>query len=139
MEWRKLTISLADRLLLDTHAFIWAANDLDKLSNAARSAIEDEGNQIFVSAVSAIEITIKFRVGKLPEADELSARFEAIIAEFGFAELPVSVTQARVAGLLSFEHRDPFDRMLIAQAQIEQMTLVSNEKLFDQFGVIRLW
>jgi PIN domain nuclease of toxin-antitoxin system len=130
---------LADRLLLDTHALIWAANDLDKLSKTARVAIENEENQIFVSAVSAIEITTKFRVGKLPEADELSARFEAIIAEFGFAELPVSVNHARVAGLLPFEHRDPFDRMLIAQAQIEQMTLVSNEKLFDQFGVIRLW
>lgn len=130
---------MADRLLLDTHALIWAANDLDKLSKTARVAIENEENQIFVSAVSAIEITIKFRVGKLPEADELSARFTEIIAEFGFSELPVSVTHARVAGLLPFEHRDPFDRMLIAQAQIEQMTLVSNEKLFDQFAVIRLW
>ncbi len=130
---------MAKRLLLDTHALIWAANDLAKLSKIARAAIEDEDNQIFVSAVSAIEITIKFRVGKLPEADELSARFEEIIAAFGFSELPVSVTQARIAGLLPFEHKDPFDRLLIAQAQIEQLILVSNEKLFDQFGVIRLW
>ncbi len=126
-------------LLLDTHALIWAANEPDRLPNAVRAAIEDPVNHIWISAVSAIEVAIKFQIGKLEGADELAERFEKVIAGFGFEPLPISVAHASLAGLLPFEHRDPFDRMLIAQSQIEQYSLVSNEKLFDQFGVMRFW
>jgi PIN domain nuclease of toxin-antitoxin system len=126
-------------LLLDTHALIWAANEPEKLPNTVRAAVEDPDNRIWISAVSAIEVAIKFRIGKLEGADELAERFEKVIAGFGFEQLPISVAHASLAGLLSFEHRDPFDRILIAQSQIEQYSLVSNEKLFDQFGVIRFW
>ncbi|WP_077145830.1 type II toxin-antitoxin system VapC family toxin [Sphingopyxis sp. KK2] len=126
-------------LLLDTHALIWAANEPEKLPKAVRAAIEDADNHIWISAVSAIEVAIKFRIGKLEGADELAKRFEIVIAGFGFGQLPITVAHASLAGLLPFEHRDPFDRILIAQAQIEQYSLVSNEKLFDQFGVIRFW
>jgi PIN domain nuclease of toxin-antitoxin system len=126
-------------LLLDTHALIWAANEPEKLPDAVRSAIEDPENNIWVSAVSAIEVAIKFRIGKLEGAYELAERFETVIAGFGFDQLPISVAHASLAGLLPFDHRDPFDRILIAQSQIEQYALVSNEKLFDQLGVIRFW
>ena len=126
-------------LLLDTHALIWAANEPKKLPDVVRSAIEDPENQIWISAVSAIEVTIKFRIGKLEGADELAERFESVIASLGFDQLPISVAHASLAGLLAFDHRDPFDRILIAQSQIEQYPLVSNEKMFDQFGVIRFW
>ncbi len=126
-------------LLLDTHALIWAANEPKKLPDVVRSAIEDPENQIWISAVSAIEVTIKFRIGKLEGADELAERFESVIAGLGFDQLPISVAHASLAGLLAFDHRDPFDRILIAQSQIEQYPLVSNEKMFDQFGVIRFW
>ena len=126
-------------LLLDTHALIWAANEPEKLPVSVRSAIENSDNRIWVSPVSAIEVTIKFRIGKLEGADELAEQFEAVIAGFGFQQLPISVAHASLAGLLPFDHRDPFDRILIAQSQIEQYALVSNEKLFDQFGVIRFW
>ncbi len=126
-------------LLLDTHALIWAANDPAKLPDAVRSAIENPENHIWISAISAIEVALKFRIGKLEGADELAERFETIIAGFGFDQLPISVAHASLAGLLAFDHRDPFDRILIAQSQIEQYALVSNEKPFDQFGVIRFW
>ena len=126
-------------LLLDTHALIWAANDPQKLPSAVRSAIEDPDNHIWISSVSAIEVAIKFRIGKLEGADELAERFETVIAGFGFDQLPISVAHASLASLLPFDHRDPFDRILIAQSQIEQYALVSNEKLFDQLGVIRFW
>lgn len=126
-------------LLLDTHALIWAANEPGRLPDAVRAAIEDTDNHVWISAASAIEVAIKFRIGKLEGADELAEQFEDIIAGFGFEQLPISVAHASLAGLLPFEHRDPFDRILIAQSQIEQYSLVSNEKLFDQFGVIRFW
>jgi PIN domain nuclease of toxin-antitoxin system len=126
-------------LLLDTHALIWAANEPEKLPDAVRAAVEDSDNHIWISAVSAIEVAIKFRIGKLEGADELAEQFETVIAGFGFGQLPISVAHASLAGLLPLEHRDPFDRILIAQSQIEQYWLVSNEKLFDQFGVIRFW
>lgn len=126
-------------LLLDTHALIWAANEPARLPETVRVAIEDPDNHVWISAVSAIEVAIKFRIGKLEGADELAERFEEVITGFGFKQLPISVAHARLAGLLPFEHRDPFDRILIAQSQIEQYSLVSNEKLFDQFGVIRFW
>lgn len=126
-------------LLLDTHALIWAANEPEKLPPSVKSAIENAENRIWVSAVSAIEIAIKFRIGKLEGADELAERFEEIIAGFGFRPLSISVSHARLAGILPIPHRDPFDRILIAQSQIEQYSLASNEKLFDRFGVVRFW
>lgn len=126
-------------LLLDTHALIWAANEPERLPRPVRAAIENPDNRIWISAVSAIEVAIKFRIGKLEGADELAEQFEKVIAGFGFEQLAISIAHASRAGLLSFEHRDPFDRILIAQSQIEQYSLVSNEKLFDQFGVIRFW
>lgn len=125
------------KLLLDTHALLWWLLDEARLGRKANDAIET--GEVFVSAVSAVEITQKVRLGKLPRAKPLADDFRNRIAGEGFLELPVTVAHAALAGALAIPHEDPFDRLLIAQAQIEQLLLVSNEALFDGFGVRRLW
>ena len=127
------------RLLLDTHALIWWLAGDEALSLPAREAIGDEANSVAVSAASAMEIATKFRIGKLAQAALLAHDFETIIAAQGFAELAITVHHARLAGEMNIGHKDPFDRLLIAQAQAEGMVLVSNEALFDSFAVQRLW
>lgn len=127
------------RLLLDTHALIWWLAGDEALSRRALEAIADEDNAVAVSAASAMEVATKFRIGKLAQAALLAQDFEAIIGEQGFAELAISVHHARLAGEMNIAHKDPFDRLLIAQAQAEDMVLVSNEELFDSFAVKRLW
>ncbi|MCU0835869.1 MAG: type II toxin-antitoxin system VapC family toxin [Chromatiaceae bacterium] len=127
------------RLLLDTHALLWWLDGDERLPAEARAAIADGAAPVLVSAASAWEIATKVRIGKLPGAVEVAERLPEILADQAFAELPISVAHARRAGLLPGIHRDPFDRMLIAQAQIEELTLVSNEQLFDTYGVHRLW
>ncbi|MFA6031975.1 MAG: type II toxin-antitoxin system VapC family toxin [Myxococcota bacterium] len=127
------------RLLLDTHALIWWLAGDEAISRRAREAIADEVNDIAISAASAMEIATKFRIGKLPGAALLAQNFEEIIAEQGFGELPISVHHARLAGEMNIAHKDPFDRLLIAQAQVEDLVLVSNEALFDGFAIKRLW
>lgn len=127
------------RLLLDTHALLWWLDGDQQLPDLARSLIASERHQILISAASAWEIATKVRIGKLPGAVEVADRFGEIMIDQGFATLPITIEHARRAGLLPGEHRDPFDRMLIAQAQIENLTLLSNESLFDQFRVQRLW
>lgn len=127
------------RLLLDTHALIWWLAGDEALSLRAREAIADETNLVAVSAASAMEIATKFRIGKLPDAAYLAQDFEAVIASQGFTELPISIRHARLAGDMNISHKDPFDRFLIAQAQAEGMMLISNEQMFDNFAVQRLW
>ena len=125
------------RLLLDSHALIWWMEDHPKLSRRAEQAIGE--GQIFVSAVSAMEICTKHRIGKLPSAVLLAERFEQEVLTEGFEILPLQASHARMAGNFPDPHKDPFDRMLIAQALLEGLVLVSNETLFDRFGVQRLW
>jgi PIN domain nuclease of toxin-antitoxin system len=127
------------KLLLDTHALIWWLAGDEALSSRAREAIADDANGVFVSAASAMEVTTKVRIGKLPSAAALAQDFEAIVAAQGFVELPISVRHARLAGEMLIAHKDPFDRLLIAQAQVDGLTLVSNEALFDSFAVARMW
>lgn len=126
-------------LLLDTHSFLWWLSGDDALSPAARTAIADEQNRIFVSAASAWEISTKHRIGKLPGVAAIVSDLDQVIANQGFVGLPISVRHAQVAGCLPAPHRDPFDRMLIAQAIVENLVFVSNERPFDAFGVTRLW
>ncbi|MFL6858929.1 MAG: type II toxin-antitoxin system VapC family toxin [Allosphingosinicella sp.] len=125
------------RLLLDTHALIWWVEDSPLLSQAARAAIAE--NEVLVSAASAWEVTTKHRLGKLPSAKRIALAFAAEVAAEGFVPLPVTLDHAALAGNLDIPHKDPFDRLLIAQARIERLPLVSNEALFDGFGVERLW
>lgn len=127
------------RLLLDTHALLWAFSNSPKLSTAARAAIADESNEKLLSAASVFEIATKHRLGKLPEFERIAADFPAILEDFELTPLPITTGHAARAGALSHPHGDPFDRLLIAQALAEGLTLVSNEKLFDEFEVRRLW
>ena len=127
------------RLLLDTHALIWWLAGDEKLGRRARESISDEANLVVVSAASAMEVATKFRIGKLPDAALLAQDFEAIIASQGFTELGISVRHARLAGEMGIDHKDPFDRLLIAQALSEDLALVSNEARFDDFAVTRIW
>lgn len=126
------------RLLLDTHALLWWLVDDPKLSVAAREAIADAANEVLVSAASAWEIATKVRIGKLPGAEPLAADVVGHVAAEGFRELAVTMAHAQRAGGLPIDHRDPFDRMLIAQAQAEDVALVTIEP-FERFGVRTLW
>ena len=127
------------QLLLDTHALLWWLSGDAALSTPARSTIADGANTVFVSAASAWEITTKYRLGKLPGAVSIAADLGAVIADQGFIELPISLRHGQAAGALPGPHRDPIDRMLIAQAMLERFVLVSNEQMFDAYGVQRLW
>lgn len=126
------------RLLLDTHALLWWVSNHPSLSAAADQALNDPTNEVFVSAASAWEVTTKARLGKLT-AGPLAQDFVGEVRRQGFVPLSISLDHGQRAGNLPGVHRDPFDRMLIAQAQAENLVLVSNEELFDTYGVQRLW
>jgi PIN domain nuclease of toxin-antitoxin system len=120
------------RLLLDTHAFLWWLNDNPKLGEAARAAISDTSSGVWVSAASIWELAIKTALGKLQiESDDLVREISAN----GFTELPITARHAWAAGNLPRHHEDPFDRMLIAQAQAENLVLVSRDPVFDSYGI----
>lgn len=127
------------RLLLDTHALLWWSEDDLRLGGSARRRLTDGADDILVSPVSAYEMTFKHLLGKLPSATALLADLDGYLKEQGFAILPIEWRHAELAGRLPLEHRDPFDRLLIAQAVAEDLTLMSNDTAFDQFGVRRLW
>jgi PIN domain nuclease of toxin-antitoxin system len=126
-------------LLLDTHAFLWWLSEDRALSKSARKAIASKDNTVVVSAASAWEIATKVRLGKLNLAARIVEYFSAHLVNERFVALSVTIAHGVRAGSLPGPHKDPFDRILIAQALEEQMTLVSNEKIFDGYGVTRLW
>jgi PIN domain nuclease of toxin-antitoxin system len=127
------------RFLLDTHTLLWCFNGSRSLSLRARRLIEDGGNEILVSAASAWEIATKVRLGKLATGEELVSDLEGYLNQLGCAALPISLDHAVRAGRLPGEHRDPFDRMLIAQAQAEDLKIISNDRIFDDYHVQRIW
>ena len=127
------------RLLLDTHALLWWLAGSNRLPVAAQRAIADEENDKLISAASAWEITTKVRLGKLPGAEEFAEDVAGAIAGEGFEALPITVDDAARAGSLPGPHRDPFDRILIAQALSGNLVLISSESFFDRYGVRRLW
>jgi len=113
--------------LLDTHTFLWAAYDEAKLTVTAREAIQGQKSNVFISAVSAFEVMNKHRLGKLPEYKYVVDNYFDILTEFGAIELPVSTRHAHYAGEFDWYHRDPFDRLLAAQAYIDNLTLITND------------
>lgn len=127
------------KLILDTHAVLWWLLDDPRLPQAVEDVIADPANEVYVSAVSAMELATKFRIGKLPQAAKVAGRLAEITVEFSFLPLNITAPHGDLAGGLQHKHKDPFDRLLIAQSIIEQAWLVSNETLFDDFGVRRLW
>jgi len=127
------------RLLIDTHALLWWFLDDPALPASARKHFARAANTILVSAASAWEIAIKFRTGKLPGVSDLLADFPGYLGRERFDVLPISAEYAVRAGMLPGPHRDPFDRMLIAQAHAENVPILSNDSAFDAYGVRRLW
>jgi PIN domain nuclease of toxin-antitoxin system len=127
------------RLLLDTHTLIWWLTEDSSLSASARKLIGSRNSEVLVSAASAWEISTKMRLGRLEVAADLARDFGRYLARERFESLSISTEHGIRAGSLPGSHKDPFDRMLVAQAQIESLAIVSNDALLDGYGVSRLW
>jgi PIN domain nuclease of toxin-antitoxin system len=127
------------RALLDTHALLWWLSDDPALTKTARRTIAETKNTLYVSAASAWEIATRVRLGKLPTAADLVADFSAQMEREGFHLLAVSAEHGIRGALLPGPHKDPFDRMLIAQAHAENLPIISNDTAFDAYGVRRVW
>jgi len=125
-------------LLLDTHAVIWWFAGEERMPTAVRAVIA-EAPLVYVSAISAYEIRLKHRFGKLGVVDDLISDFDGWLDHQEFEALPLRIDQALMAAGFEQAHRDPFDRMLIAQALLEDLAIVSNDTAFDAFGVNRIW
>ena len=126
------------RLLLDTHTVLWWVTSDPSLSSRARTNIA-RSEEVIVSAASAWEMAIKVSLGRLASAIDLVSDFESALAKDGFRALVITPAHGLRAGSLPGPHKDPFDRMLIAQAQAENLTIVSNDTVFDHYGVRRVW
>jgi PIN domain nuclease of toxin-antitoxin system len=126
------------RLLLDTHVLLWSAESPEKLSPKARRELENPTNILFFSAASIWEVAIKVSLQKLALSMSSQQLVEALVGS-DFTELPVSSAHAAKVASIPFHHRDPFDRLLVAQAEIEQMTLVSKDAILDAYEIRRLW
>lgn len=127
------------RILFDSHAFVWFLAGDRRFSRRVRGVMDAEETIACVSAVTAWEIANKVRLGKWPEAATLAVSFGDIVGEHGFESIPITIEQVRIAGFLPGDHRDPFDRMLAAQAQTEGMPLVTADPVFRAFGTQVLW
>jgi PIN domain nuclease of toxin-antitoxin system len=127
------------RYLLDTHSLIWWWNDDPRLSLAAREAIAEPDNEIWVSAVSAWEIATKARIGKLTDMPDAVARYPVLITRNRFRALAIDAGHALRAGQYPQLHRDPFDRLLAAQAEIEKMPLITRDQELASFGCDVYW
>lgn len=127
------------RLLLDTHALLWWWTADRRLSDAAEAAIGDAAHDVVVSAASAWEIATKQRLGKLEGVPQATERFSELVAADGFAHLPITHVHSLRAGGFGAAHRDPFDRVLAAQSELERLTLVSRDPAFADFGLTPLW
>lgn len=119
------------RLLLDTHALLWWLQGDERLGSMMVDQVSDPKNQVFVSAASTWEISIKRGLGKLTAPEDMSS----VIEENGFLELPITLFHGDQAGLLPDIHKDPFDRMLIAQAQAEGLVLVTHDSNIKKYGI----
>lgn len=113
--------------LFDTHALVWALTAPGRLGTSARELVEDRSVELWVSAASAWEIATKHRLGKMPEAEGLLAGWDGQIDRLGARELPISSAHARLAGSLDWDHRDPFDRLLVAQAGLEVLPIITRD------------
>jgi len=127
------------RVLVDTHALLWALDKPRRLPKAVRQLLEAGGTEILVSAATAWELGIKHHKGKLPEAQSLLANWDPYLNRLGAVQLPITHAHARLAAALNWEHNDPFDRMLAAQAITESLPLISADQVFDQALGLRRW
>ena len=126
------------KLLLDTHAAVWATDSPEKLGPLGRQLIEDPGNEVLISAIVPWEIAIKMKAGKMPP-HVLVTKFLEVLRDEDFTILQIHPLHAIRAGLLPLYHRDPFDRMLAAQSLELGVPLISADAIFDRYGVQRIW
>jgi PIN domain nuclease of toxin-antitoxin system len=122
--------------LLDTHTFLWAVRNSPKLSEKVKHILEDKNVKKYISAVSAYEIMNKHRIGKLEEFDDIANNYLAVFDEFGADDLTIKTRHSHFAGEIEWEHRDPFDRLLAAQASIENLTLITNDPIFQTLPLV---
>ena len=127
------------KLLLDTHALLWWFTDDARLPATVRQIIADERNEVFVSAASAWEIATKQRIGKLEDVPDAARRFAELVEADGFSHLPVDHLHALRAGSYPCTHRDPFDRMLAAQSEIDELVLVTCDPAIANFPCQTFW
>lgn len=127
------------KLLVDTHVLLWWLFDDRRLSRRARAALREPQNQIQVSSASAWEIATKYRLRRLDSAKPLIDDFSGWLLKAGFSELPISSAHAVRAGAWNVAHRDPFDRLLAAQSELEELRLISRDPAFASFGLDPLW
>jgi PIN domain nuclease of toxin-antitoxin system len=125
---------VSDRLLLDTHVFLWWKENNPQLNLPAREAIAT-ANVVFVSAASAWEIAIKSRLGKI----RLPRPFSEGVDDSGFIELPIQFDHAAAVEILPPHHNDPFDRMLLAQAVVEKLVIVTHDRVMESYGAPIIW
>lgn len=126
-------------LLLDTHAAVWWWKASRRLGRGARQALEDEPTDVRVSVISALEITIKHRIGKFDDIGDPAVNYPRLMAANNFVSLAITESHAIRAGLLAGDHRDPFDRIIAAQALAEELTVVTVDPAFAAFGCRVLW
>jgi PIN domain nuclease of toxin-antitoxin system len=127
------------KALLDTNAVLWAGQFEERLGPQAKKVIRNVSNELLVSAVTAWEIATKVRIGKLPEAIALESNFMALMSDANFTVIPLTAEEALRAGRLHGDHRDPWDRMIAAQALTRDIPVISIDAKLDVFGVRRLW
>jgi PIN domain nuclease of toxin-antitoxin system len=127
------------RRLLDAHSLIWALDDPSKLGAAARAELQDPANELLVGAGTMWELSIKCGLGKLTLAVPFRQWMENAVANLGLAVLPITLDHVDKQAALPFHHRDPFDRLLAAQALVEGVSIVSADPMLDQYGVSRIW
>ena len=127
------------RFLLDTHAFLWAVLDDPNLSDKARGLMLNADNELLVSPATYWEIAIKISVGKYTLNDDFEGFVERQTVYSEFTLLPISVKHAAIVATLPFHHRDPFDRLLVAQAISEGIPIISTDRALDAYSVTRIW
>lgn len=130
---------MTKRYLLDTHTLLWYYTEPTSLSKKATKILINDDNQIFVSSASVWEMATKHRKGKLGKAEKVLANFERLIDDCDFKHLPVNWQHAKLSGEYALKHSDPFDRMLSAQAQIENLTLISCDNEIMAFPIDVIW
>jgi PIN domain nuclease of toxin-antitoxin system len=127
------------RLLLDSHTLIWSADEPAQVTPAAMAAMSDPANELLVSTATIWEIAIKFGLGKLPLSLPYRQWIDKAMADMGLVLLPITLDHTERQASLPWHHRDPFDRLLVAQAQIESMAIVSADSVLDSYGISRIW
>jgi PIN domain nuclease of toxin-antitoxin system len=127
------------KFLLDTHAFVWLVGDETRFRPITRASLGDVGNELYLSVASLWEMATKARLGRFPEAIDLLHDLDDILERFEIKTIPISRSHAMEAGMLPGPHRDPFDRMLIAQSILERMPIVTKDAAFDNYNVKVIW